>query len=256
MQLEVFIKNNNKHFYVETENTLPINEYIVVETPRGIEIAKVGRVVENQDNIIKYLRVATSKDKSVASSNEQRAKTTLPEVQKIMNDMGLGVKVILIEFTLDRKKMIISFASDNRIDFRELVKVLASKYRCKIEMRQIGFRDEMRIKGSVGMCGRECCCKRLTEFDKVSIKMAKNQNLSLGPDKISGVCGKLLCCLAYENEMYIELNSKMPKMHDKINTPDGEGVVVYNDVLNQRVHVKFEQDGYKVKDYALSEISF
>ena len=255
MQIEVFFKNDNKPYIVESNEKVKKGDKVVVETMRGIELLTAGRCVEDQEVQFKFIRIANGKDISDAKSNELKAKVNLQDVQKIMDDMGFEVKVTLIEYTLDARKMIINFASENRIDFRELVKVLANKYHCKIEMHQIGFRDEVRIKGGIGICGRECCCKSfLTEFDKVSIKMAKNQNLSLSPNKISGLCGKLLCCLAYENDMYSEFNNKMPKLHQIVETPDGQAEVVYNDVLKERVHVKFDSDGYDVKDYALSEI--
>lgn len=254
MQVEVFFKNSNAPFVVNVENVYKRDTMVVIETMRGVELGKIGNITKARARC-KFVRLASDEDVQRAKDLEERANTIRDEVQQIMNDMGFDVKVSLIEFTLDARKMIVHFASEVRIDFRGLVKVLANKYKKKIEMHQIGLRDEVRYKGGVGTCGRECCCKAfLTNFDKVSIKMAKNQNISLGPNRVSGVCGKLLCCLAYENDMYIEGNKKMPRVHQKVKTPEGEAEVVYNDILRERVHVRFENGGYNLKDYPLSEI--
>ncbi len=166
------------------------------------------------------------------------------------------MKFVDAEYTLDSSKVIINFTCEDRVDFRELVKELASILKTRIELRQIGIRDQAKIIGAIGNCGKECCCKMyLSDFDKVSIKMAKTQNLSLNPTKISGVCGRLMCCLAYENEFYAEIMSKMPKLNSKVKTKDGIGQVVYNDVLKERVVVKFvTEDSTKIESYAIDEI--
>ena len=254
MQVEVFLENSNIPFVVSVDTVYERGTGVVIETVRGVELGKVGKKTDAKARC-KFVRLASNEDVEKAKQLKTRAESERGEVQQIMDDMGFDVKVTLIEFTLDARKMIVHFASEVRIDFRELVKVLANKYKMKIEMHQIGLRDEVRYKGGIGVCGRECCCKSfLTEFDKVSIKMAKNQNISLNPNRVSGVCGKLLCCLAYENDMYTEGNKKMPRVHQKVKTPGGEAEVVYIDILRERVHVRFENGGYNLKDYPLSEI--
>ena len=166
------------------------------------------------------------------------------------------MKLVDVEFTLDGQKTIISFVCEDRVDFRELVKELATALKQRVELRQIGIRDQARIVGGIGVCGKECCCRQfLNDFDKVSIKMAKVQGLSLNPAKISGVCGRLMCCLAYENDTYAEAEKVMPKINSRVETKDGEGTVIFNNLLNQTVTVKFEKDNeVKTMEYKLDEI--
>ncbi len=167
------------------------------------------------------------------------------------------MQLVETEYIFDGSKVIISFTSDNRVDFRELVKELATKLKTRIELRQIGIRDKSKTVGGIGICGRECCCNLyLNDFEKVSIKMAKTQNLSLNPTKISGLCGRLMCCLEYENPYYQEVSKLMPKLNSEVTTPEGKGVVVYTNILKQTVSVKIEKSegSFVMKDFTLADI--
>ena len=170
----------------------------------------------------------------------------------------MDMNLISCEYTLDKSKVIFSYVADERVDFRELLKVLASKLHTRIELRQIGSRDEVRLLGGIGPCGKVCCCvQNLGELEHVSMKMAKNQNLSLNPASISGLCGKLLCCLAYENPTYQEALQLMPRVNSTVSTKDGNGTVVFNDLLKREVDVKFVRgDDTEIKTYPLEEIKF
>jgi cell fate regulator YaaT (PSP1 superfamily) len=161
-----------------------------------------------------------------------------------------------VSFTLEGNKVVISYVCEDRVDFRELVKDLASQLKVRVELRQIGIRDQAKMVGGIGFCGKECCCKKyLNDFDKVSIKMAKTQGLSLNPTKISGICGRLMCCLAYENEFYSEISVKMPKINSRIKTKDGIGTNIYNNLLKQKVTVKIEKDNdITITEYDLADI--
>ena len=174
-------------------------------------------------------------------------------------ESGLNVKITRIHINVNNTKLLIVFVSEERVDFRNFLKALVKEYRYKIELRQIGVREETKIKGGIGICGKECCCSsNLNCFHKVSIKMAKNQGLSLNPSKISGLCGKLLCCLEYENETYLELARNLPRINCAVETPSGSGLVIYNDVLKQVVHVRIAKtDGVdEVVEYNVEEIKF
>lgn len=168
------------------------------------------------------------------------------------------MKVINVECNYNFSRLTINFTADNRVDFRDLVKKLADKFKTRIELRQIGPRDTARILGGYGPCGLECCChKGFGINDHISIKMAKNQGLSLNPNSISGLCGKMLCCLAYENQYYVDILKHMPKVNSVVKTPDGQGKVMYNDLLKQTVTVKYEDEEFsELKEYPLSEIKF
>jgi cell fate regulator YaaT (PSP1 superfamily) len=180
----------------------------------------------------------------------------LPEIKKEVEALNLDMKVSFITTNLDRSKLIISYTADERVDFRTLIKVLAGKYKTKIEMRQIGNRDETKNIGAIAPCGRVCCCKAfLNDFDKISIKMAKNQNIALNPNRINGMCGRLLCCLKYEDEYYEEMQKKMPKINSTITTPDGKGVVTATDFLRETVSVTFtKDDSTEMKIYNLEDL--
>ena len=183
----------------------------------------------------------------------------MQETKKIVAEQKLDMKVVSAEYSFDTSKLIISFVAENRVDFRDLVKSLAGLFKTRIELRQIGVRDEAKLVGGFGPCGRQLCCtNHLCSFEKVSIKMAKNQGLSLNPQSISGACGRYLCCLAYEDDQYASVLAKMPKLNSKVQTADGVGTVVFNNVLKEQVTVKFLKDdgSYTTNDYALSEIKF
>ncbi len=174
---------------------------------------------------------------------------------ELVKKYNLDMKIVDVEWSEDNKTTIY-FVCEDRVDFRDLVKDLAAVLKQRIELRQIGIRDHAKRVGGLGPCGKECCCSQfLNEFDKVSVKMAKTQNLSLNPTKISGTCGRLMCCLAYENEYYQEVGTKMPKLNSLVQTPNGKGTVVYNNLLKQLVSVRHEVDGnFSVDEYALKDI--
>ena len=167
------------------------------------------------------------------------------------------MKIVSVEYCLDASKVVIEFSAEDRVDFRELLKELASALKVRIELHQVGQRDEVKIIGGLGPCGEECCCVRfLKEFEHVTVKMAKNQGLSLSPTKISGLCGRLMCCLGYENKAYEEVLKRMPKLNSKLQTSKGFGQVVYNDILRERVSVKVQtgEDSFTIYDFALEEL--
>ena len=237
------------------------NDYVVVETARGIELGKVV-VAENEiseEQITKPLkdviRIATEEDLKTAEENKQKEKEAFDICLEKIKKHGLEMKLIEVEYTFDGSKILFYFSADGRIDFRELVKDLATVFHTRIELRQIGIRDESKTLGAVGVCGRElCCAKFLDEFESVSIKMAKEQGLSLNPTKISGTCGRLMCCLKYEQNTYEELLKITPRQGALVKTPDGQGIVEYVEILKGKVKVRIEEKSetalseYDVKD--------
>ncbi len=244
-------------FPCDSDIDLKIGEKVVVETIRGLEIGIACRPVEEEsDEVKRVVRLVTPADEKTNADLKQKE----PGVIKITNELiakySLDMKLVSVSFTLDGSKVIINYICEDRVDFRELVKELASQLKLRIELRQIGVRDQTKILGGIGMCGKECCCKEyLNDFDKVSIKMAKTQGLSLNPTKISGLCGRLMCCLSYENDFYSEISVKMPKLNSRVRTKDGEGVVVYNNLLKQKVSVRVENDNdIRVCEYDLADI--
>lgn len=189
--------------------------------------------------ISNVVRIASAADIKKVEANKQKEEDAVKFCKQKVKELKLDMKVVDAVYSLDGSKIIIDFTAEERVDFRELLKELAAKLKTRIELKQIGQRDEVKIKGGIGPCGEECCCKRfLNDFEHVTVKMAKNQGLSLSPTKISGLCGRLMCCLGYENPQYEEILKKMPKINSLVKTPDGEGTAVYNDVLRQTVTVK------------------
>lgn len=259
-------KDTGKIYYFDPKGIfLKVGDGAIVETARGEEFGWVGSKVKQVDEssivspLKSVIRKATEKDIKKHESNIEKAKTALKVTQELVDKYKLDMQLVETEYIFDGSKVIISFTSDNRVDFRELVKELASKLKTRIELRQIGIRDKSKTVGGIGICGRECCCNLyLNDFEKVSIKMAKTQNLSLNPTKISGLCGRLMCCLEYENPYYQEVTSKMPKLNSEVTTPDGKGQVIYTNVLKQTVSVKLDkgEGSFAVKDYKLEEIKF
>lgn len=239
---------------------------VIVETVRGMEFGTVvqGIHMVPDDEVVQPLkavtRIATKRDFEIYEANKEKEKeaykTCLEKIQK----HNLDMKLVDAEYTFDNNKLLFYFTSDGRVDFRELVKDLASVFKTRIELRQIGVRDETKILGGIGCCGRVLCCHtHLPEFCPVSIKMAKEQNLSLNPTKISGACGRLMCCLKYEEETYKWLNSQLPNVGDYVQTPDGQrGEVQTVNVLRQRVKVilTMEGDEKEVREYPVSELKF
>ena len=239
---------------------------VIVETARGVEF---GRVVSGpkevpDDEVIQPLksviRIATEQDHKTEEKNRETEKEAFKICLEKIRKHGLDMKLIDAEYTFDNNKVLFYFTADGRIDFRELVKDLAAVFRTRIELRQIGVRDETKIRGGIGICGRPVCCHTyLSEFAAVSIKMAKEQNLSLNPTKISGVCGRLMCCLTNEEETYEELNSQLPSVGDTVTTSDGlTGTVHSLSVLRKlvKVVVNLENDEKEIREYQAEELKF
>ncbi len=260
----VKFKKAGKVYYFSPNNLkLKLDTAVVVENSRGLELGYIAEELKqidesalNGEELLPVLRIATKKDLDNNAKNKAKEGEALLKAKEMVNKFELNMKLVDAEYTLDGSKVIISFTCEDRVDFRDLVKDLAGVLKTRIELRQIGIRDQAKIVGAIGNCGKECCCKMyLTDFDKVSIKMAKTQNLSLNPTKISGVCGRLMCCLSYENEFYSEVMSRMPKLNSKVKTKDGIGQVIYNDVLKERVTVKFViDDTVKIDNYSINDI--
>lgn len=205
----------------------------------------------------KVTRIATEKDLKKYNELLQKAQSELPSFKKKSLELGLMMKFVSAEYSLDGSKIIIVFSSEDRVDFRQFLKDLAAMLKTRIELKQIGQRDEVKILGGVGPCGEPCCCARfLKDFEHVTVKMAKIQGLSLSPTKINGICGRLMCCLGYETKVYEEILAKMPKINSEVITPKGKGTVVYNDILRERVSVKRQAEGdtFVVEDYELEEL--
>lgn len=238
---------------------------VIVETARGVEF---GRVVSGpkevpDDEVIQPLksviRIATEQDHKTEEKNREKEKEAFKICLEKIRKHGLDMKLIDAEYTFDNNKVLFYFTADGRIDFRELVKDLAAVFRTRIELRQIGVRDETKIRGGIGICGRPLCCSTyLSEFAAVSIKMAKEQNLSLNPTKISGVCGRLMCCLKNEEETYEYLNSRLPAVNDTVTTEDGlKGEVHSVNVLRQTVKVVVEVgDEKEIREYDVKQLKF
>ena len=231
-------------------------DQVIVETARGIEMGEVcvGIKEISPESLTKPLkdviRVATDEDIQRVKENKEKEKEAFAICLEMIKQHGLDMKLVETEYTFDRTKVLFYFTSDGRVDFRELVKDLATRFRVRIELRQIGIRDESKMVGSIGICGRELCCSKfLGEFMPVSIKMAKEQGLSLNPTKISGTCGRLMCCLKFEQETYEELLKVTPRQGALVETPNGVGTVEYVDMLKGLVKVRIE-DG---RETALSE---
>ena len=245
---------------------LKAGDKVIVETARGVEFGSVVTGIKEvpDDQISQPLkpviRIATQDDVRREAKNREKEKEAFKICQEKIRKHGLEMKLIDAEYTLDNNKVLFYFTADGRIDFRELVKDLASVFRTRIELRQIGVRDETKIRGGIGICGRPLCCHTyLTEFAPVSIKMAKEQNLSLNPTKISGVCGRLMCCLTNEEETYEELNSHLPSIGDYVTTPEKlKGEVQSVNVLRQtvKVIVSLDNDEKEVRDYKVDELRF
>ena len=259
-------KEGGKIYYFAPQKNVQYEENmeVVVETAKSIEIAKVAflpREVEDgkvTQPLKPVIRIATDKDRAQRVKNIERKPEAMRIAQEKIAKHGLKMKLIDCEFAFDGSKVIFYFASDGRVDFRELLKDLAGVFHIRIELRQVGIRDETKLLGGIAPCGRVCCCAgAMPDFKKVSIKMAKVQGLSLNPGKISGLCGRLMCCLSYENEYYSEIYKKMPKMGSEVSTPEGKGTVVGENMLKQTLRVKIEKDGSLVyKDFPLKEVRF
>ena len=254
------------YFFAPGRYDIKTGDKVIVETARGVEFGwVVAGTKEVPDEKItqplkSVIRIATKDDLLKEEKNREKEKEAFRICLEKIRKHGLEMKLIDAEYTFDNNKVLFYFTADGTIDFRELVKDLASVFRTRIELRQIGVRDETKIRGGIGVCGRPLCCHTyLTEFAPVSIKMAKEQNLSLNPSKISGVCGRLMCCLTNEEETYEELNSHLPSNGDHVTTPDGlKGDVQSVNVLRQlvKVIVTLENDEKEIREYKAKELRF
>lgn len=262
----VRFRNVGKVYYFNPNDfNVQSGDHVIVETARGVEYGQVvlGPKEVTDDQVVQPLkdviRIATAKDNVKEESNRKKEKEAFDICQDKIRDHGLEMKLINVEYTFDNNKVLFYFTADGRIDFRELVKDLAAVFKTRIELRQIGVRDETKILGGMGICGRALCCHTyLSEFAPVSIKMAKEQNLSLNPTKISGVCGRLMCCLKNEQETYEYLNKKLPNTGDPVTTPEGlKGEVHSLSVLRQTVKVVVEiNDEKEIREYSVEELKF
>ncbi len=254
------------YFFAPGKFDITQGDNVIVETARGVEFGRVvsGPKEVKDEEVVQPLksviRVATEQDRRVEEKNREKEKDAFRICLEKIRKHGLEMKLIDAEYTFDNNKVLFYFTADGRIDFRELVKDLAAVFRTRIELRQIGVRDETKIRGGIGICGRPLCCNTyLSEFAAVSIKMAKEQNLSLNPTKISGVCGRLMCCLTNEEETYEELNSQLPSLGDSVTTPEGlTGSVHSLSVLRKlvKVIVILENDEKEIREYRAEELKF
>lgn len=262
----VRFRNAGKVYYFDPKGyKIGAGDHVIVETARGVEYGTViGGIREVPDDKVvqplkAVIRVATQEDDARAQKNRAREKEAMRICSEKIRKHGLDMKLIDAEYTFDNNKVLFYFTADGRIDFRELVKDLAAVFKMRIELRQIGVRDETKILGGIGICGRVLCCNSfLSEFAPVSIKMAKEQNLSLNPGKISGVCGRLMCCLKHEEETYEELNRRLPNAGDYVTTDDGlKGEVSSVNVLRQLVKVLVEvNDEKELREYKVEQLKF
>ena len=263
----VRFRPNGKIYYFDPQNfEVEAGNFVIVETARGVEYGKVvlGRREVEEGKITASLkpiiRIATEDDTRRYEDNKKKSKRAFDICLEKIAKHKLDMKLIEAEYTFDNNKVLFYFTADRRIDFRELVKDLASVFKTRIELRQIGVRDETKMVGGIGICGRELCCnKHLSEFVPVSIKMAKEQNLSLNPTKISGVCGRLMCCLKHEQDTYEYLNEKLPNVGDFVRTIDGnKGEVMSVNVLRQKVKIVVtdKDDNKEVMEYPVAELKF
>ncbi len=234
----VIFNNIDKKYYYLGEEDYEVGSLILVDTERGLQLVKVVQILEGaeaNEEMEKIERLATEEEYDAYLTNLKDADKALKKCIEYAKDLGLEMNVVSAQFNLDRSQLLFNFTADGRIDFRELAKKLASIYHTRIELRQIGARDKAKEIGGIGVCGGELCCLRfLRKMDTISMNMAKNQNLALNPSKINGACGRLLCCLAYEDDAYMEAASKLPKVGEKITTSAGEAQVLSVDIINHR----------------------
>lgn len=260
----VRFKANGKSYYFNPKDLqIQVGQNVIVETVRGLEFGEVVFVDKevNEEELANPLkdviRVATADDEKKNATNKEKEKEALKICEEKILKHNLDMKLVDVEYTFDNSKLLFYFSADGRIDFRELVKDLAAIFRTRIELRQIGVRDEAKMLGGLGHCGREFCChKFLCDFQPVSIKMAKDQGLSLNPTKISGACGRLMCCLSYEQCGYEEKIKRVPKTGSIVSTPMGEGTVVSSNILKELVKVKLKgkDDSVDLEEFKASDV--
>jgi cell fate regulator YaaT (PSP1 superfamily) len=255
-----FKKAGKIYYFDPGELQISSGDFVIVETVRGVEFGRVvvgHKQVDENDIVLplkKVIRIADETDRQSVKENKEATKEAYEICVQKINNHDLEMKLVDAEYTFDRNKVIFYFTSDGRVDFRDLVKDLAAIFRTRIELRQIGVRDEAKMLGGIGPCGRMLCCSTfLGDFEPVSIKMAKDQNLSLNPTKISGLCGRLMCCLKYENDEYEEAKKDLPDIGETIKTPHGKGRVVGLNILERLVQIElFEAE--RVVEFTLKEL--
>lgn len=256
--VEIILHNNSNPVFAKNKNNFEPKGQVVVNINGILELGTIKQVVTStKETVFDIVRLATNEDKKQNCENCRYCRTLLADIKQEAQKLKLNMKVSFVSTSLDRSKYLISYTADDRVDFRELVKILGNKFKAKIEMRQIGNRDETKVLGAVGLCGRVTCCKAfLNDFDKVSVKMAKNQNMSINPQRINGMCGRLLCCLKNEDEYYTEMQNKMPKVNSTVTTPDGKGIVGEINIFKETVSVNFTKDETtETKIYDLKDIN-
>ena len=258
-----FKRLGKKYYFGVGKLKLNKGDSVIVDTVRGTELGKVFSDVFELDmkdltsELKDVVRIASLHDKETYEKNLNDALEVTDTVKSLVKERHLDMKVLESEYTLDRGKLIIYFESEERVDFRELVKDIAEVYHTRIELRQVGSRDGAKVFGGIGPCGLIICCKTfITEFANVSIKMAKNQNLSLNPANISGNCGKLLCCINYENDLYTELHQNAPNVGDIVETEKGNAKVITCDVLNRNLKVKYLTEEQVYGYYKIDDVKF
>lgn len=257
-----FKKAGKIYYFSPGELNINKGDYLVVETARGIEFGEciIGTKEINEEDIVlplkDVIRVADENDIKKHKENKNKEKEAFDICLKKIEEHGLVMKLIDVEYTFDNNKVIFYFTAEGRVDFRELVKDLATIFKTRIELRQIGVRDEAKMLGGLGPCGRSMCCSTfLGDFTSVSIKMAKEQNLSLNPTKISGICGRLMCCLNYEQSTYEEIRKRLPKVGSKVKTQSGVGEVISNNTVKESIKVKLKKgDEEYVEEFKIDTI--
>ena len=244
-----FSENGSIYYFNASNLKIHPNVHVIVETEKGLQYGKVVEKVEEEnvgkitDNIKNIIRLTTKEDYKQYLKNLKDAESALKMAQNIANDLHLDMHFLSSSYTFDRKQLLLQFSAEARIDFRELTKKLASIYKTRIELRQIGARDKAKTVGGIGQCGKTLCCSTfLKTLESVSMNMAKNQNLALNPAKINGGCGRLLCCLAYEDESYLEARKGIPQIGSKVKYENVEGKVVFVDILNRKIKVDTGQE--------------
>ncbi|WP_332633238.1 PSP1 domain-containing protein [Halalkalibacter flavus] len=255
-----FKKAGKIYYFSPGSFQLEKGETVIVETSRGVEFGRVviGTKIVGENDVVlplkQVIRIATEKDKLVVQENVEQAKKAFEVCTEKIIEHKLDMKLVDVEYTFDRNKVLFYFTADGRIDFRELVKDLAAVFRTRIELRQIGVRDEAKMLGGIGPCGRVLCCSSfLGDFEPVSIKMAKDQSLSLNPAKISGLCGRLMCCLKYENDMYESAKQELPDVGKRVRTPEGRGRVIGLNLLEKVIQVELVE-GERIVEFTMDEL--
>ena len=261
-----FKEGGKVYYFAAGRGNYEVGKGVIVETARGTEYATVVIPrTEMEDAGLKLplkpvIRIATQRDEETHRKNAEKRVTAMQTVREKIEKHKLDMKLIDCEFAFDGSKAVFYYSSPQRVDFRELVKELSSTCHMRIELRQVGIRDEIKFMGGIAPCGRECCCAScMPDIKKVSIKMAKNQGLSLNPVKISGLCGRLMCCLGYENDYYADACKRVPKLGTEVGTPDGKGLVVNVDMLKMQARVRIEdkqKDSVSFRDYPVEALKF